>query len=287
MLERSDSAKIGLSAFFYNYNDIDIFIEDTAFGYSKIFANLVSRAISQNISIDRIFPLGGRDNVLSHARRVIEEKSERPALFVVDGDLYLLCGEYEELPENTLVLPRYCIENFLIDENAIIELADEESPSLDIEQIMQQMEISNWIESTRENLQYMFILFAAAHKLKLGVKTVARGYKSICQDEHGSIDATKITNIIKEIEGNLYNAHPQHVVDEIIENIRSSISAESCFLKKYVSAKDFTLPLVLLKLRHITKTKSTTINLKLRLAKKANVNELTTIAEKIHSTLKG
>ncbi|MBH8765645.1 hypothetical protein I5J57_24485 [Pseudomonas aeruginosa] len=93
MLERSPAARVAMAAFFTQYNDLDVYIEDTAEGYTKIFANVLSRAMSANISLDRVFPLGERRRVIDAARRELESNVERRAVYIVDGDLYLMCGE--------------------------------------------------------------------------------------------------------------------------------------------------------------------------------------------------
>ena len=41
MLERRSSAKVAKSVFYEDFNDIDIYIEDTAPGYRKIFKELL------------------------------------------------------------------------------------------------------------------------------------------------------------------------------------------------------------------------------------------------------
>ena len=58
---RSETSKSAKSVFFEDVNDIDIFIEDTAIGFEKIYAILFSRVFSDAYSVEKVFPLGGRD----------------------------------------------------------------------------------------------------------------------------------------------------------------------------------------------------------------------------------
>lgn len=285
MLERSDNAKIGASAFFDNYNDINVFIEDTAFGYAKIFARIISRAMSQNIAIDRVFPLGGRAQVLAEARNNTTNPSKKPSIYIIDGDLYLLCGSEDTIPENTIELPRYCIENFLMDENALIQLADEESPQTDIENIRSKLSYIEWIESTKQLFQELFIMYATAHKLQSGIPTVSRGYKAICAGEEGVVDPRKVQKICNEIKNKLLEQHSTNDVEIAMQGIRDTINLNDCFIKRYVSAKDYSLPLLLMRFRTITKSKAPNINLKLRLSTKVDVAELAEVINRVAEKL--
>ncbi|NWE37420.1 hypothetical protein, partial [Pseudomonas gingeri] len=66
-MERSAAAKYAASVFYEGFNDFDIYVEDTAPGYTKIFASILSRAISNNVTLEKIFALGERSNVLDAA----------------------------------------------------------------------------------------------------------------------------------------------------------------------------------------------------------------------------
>ena len=53
---RSETSKSAKSVFFEDVNDIDIFIEDTAIGFEKIYAILFSRVFSDAYSVEKVFP---------------------------------------------------------------------------------------------------------------------------------------------------------------------------------------------------------------------------------------
>ncbi|WP_305419828.1 DUF4435 domain-containing protein [Photobacterium leiognathi] len=133
--ERRSSSKFAKSAFFEDYNEIDIYIEDTAEGYTKLFKHLFKRVFQNEYNIENVFPIGSRSNVIKKCEEQLLIKVERPSLFIVDGDLYQLKGEPKPIPKGTFVLPRYCIENILIDGNAIVDFIDEENIDKDKDEL--------------------------------------------------------------------------------------------------------------------------------------------------------
>ena len=283
MLERGSAAKSALSVFYENFNDVDIYVEDTAEGYDKIFSRLLGRALDGQISIDRVFPLGDRDKVASAARASLEQASERTSIYIVDGDLYLLCGELQELPTNLIVLPRYCIENFLFSKEAIIELLDEEDISKDKAALEHHFAYEEWIASADQTLRPLFVIFSVSHYFDSGIKTVGNGSTSICGDDGGNIDPTKVTALYERIYLELCANYGICVIEAKIQEITLGITPGICFASTYVSGKDFILPLLFLRIRKITGSKTKYINLKIRLANKSDITPLSSVATKIMS----
>lgn len=278
---RNVAARYAEAIFHRNYNDVDVYIEDTADGYKKMFSIMLGRALSdQRISIDRVFPLGGRSEVIAAAN---EEASVGSAdsIFIVDGDLYLLAGEVEPPPDNVCVLPTYCIENLLVDESAILQIMFEESPDLSLEKIQELYDYVNWREQSTSGLNLLFHWFAVSHHLQSGLPTVSRAHKSVCKNQAGDVDDDKVNLIAVEIEGALRERFGDSVVDEAWAKISSAVDTRICFISKYVSAKDFTLPLLICRMRNVTGSKASNLNLKLRLSGLCSVDGLEEISSRV------
>lgn len=282
MLERTEAAKYAMAVFHENYNDFDIYIEDTAPGYQKIFASLLNRAMGSNVTIERVFPLGSRNTVIeTAARELMGEVARRPAVYLVDGDLYLLAGEIQDLPNNVVVLPRYCVENFLIEENALALIMDDEVPADTIEKLRNQFDYHGWLSRAETPLRELFIVFAISHKLKSGIQTVCRGYASICADETGEIDQDKVWAICSEITEQLTAQFGENNVSQARGEVESAINRSKCFVSTYVSAKDYSLPLLLTRLRSVTKTKAPNVNLKMRFSRICSTDPLREVVDAI------
>lgn len=274
MLERSAGGRYARSVFFETYNDFDIFIEDTAEGYPKIFATLLGRAMSSSISIHNVHPLGSRFDVIEAAKVALESSSRRKSVFIVDGDLYLLCGEYESLPSNVVRLPRYCVENFLLDANAFLKVLNSESSAFDSEYLKLAFDYDGWFRRSVTTLMPLFLTFAAAHGLRSGVKNVAHGSKSVCGNQNAEVNEDKANKLNNEILSSLEVSHGVDDLSHILGVIRGNIDSSLCFLSTYVSAKDFLLPLLMVRLRTLTPTTATNLSVKLRLASECDVNPL-------------
>jgi hypothetical protein len=283
-MERSKAAKFATSVFYESFNDFDIYIEDTAPGYPKIIASIFSRAMDNNVALDRVFPLGQRGDVIKAARQRLMQNA-RPAAYLVDGDLYMLAGEREQLPSNVVVLPRYCIENFMLDELALVEVMDEEHPSMSHEDLRANFDYPGWLDRSTAGLKELFRFFAVAHHLKSGVQTVARTYSSVCAGGEGEIDLAKCNKIIEEIKEHLIAHYGAAAVEEALAYVDAKIEPEKCFVTTYVSAKDFSLPLVLLRMKSVVPIKASNINLKMRISRKCSVNPFLDVAQKISAVV--
>lgn len=285
MLNRGEAAKYATSVFHQNYNDFDIYVEDTAEGYTKIFANLIGRAMDCNVTLDRVFPLGPRSKVISAARHNLETKNLRKSIFLVDGDLHLLSGENENLPINIIVLPRYCIENFIYDEQALISILDEEAINLPLDKIREIFDYSGWLQRSINPLRELFIIFATAKKLKSSLKTVAHGYSNFCANKYGDIDCEKVKEFVNSLLSELILAYGEPAVTKAKSTILDRINKNICFVSTYVSAKDFSLPLLVLRLKAISSTKASNINLKMRFSKVCSTEPLAAVAVSIKKIL--
>ncbi len=284
-MERSAAAKFAASVFYEGFNDFDVYIEDTAKGYAKIFATILSRAMSDNVSLEKVFPLGARGNVVSAARARLTSSNARGAVYIVDGDLYLLAGERELLPPNVVILPRYCIENFLVDESTFISIMNEEHCSLSVEELARRFDYSGWLERSKESLVPLFRVFGAAHHLGAGVSTVARGYDSVYKGENGELNREKARKIELEVREYLIENYGLEEFERALEFVDEKVNRNNCFVSTYVSAKDFTLPLMIIRMRAITDCKANYISLKLRISNRCSVEPFSDVARQIREVV--
>src|SRR5690606_27114081 len=96
-----------------------------------------------NVSLAKIFPLGGKRQVIDAC---IEHQSpdSRRKLFVVDADFACLGCYSHPRYLNLLVLPRYCVENFLVDADAFLTLLYEEDPGRDVDELESVFNYAAW-----------------------------------------------------------------------------------------------------------------------------------------------
>jgi len=169
-MERSTAARKARSVFFESRNTIDIYIEDTAVGYKKIFKGLLNRTLNSKYLINDVFPLGGRNAVISEWEKDTN-KRDRPRLYIVDGDLHLMNGNLTRA-KGLYSLPFYCIENILICEHALTQLMVEEDPEREYDELKDLLDFPTWIKDNLSLLN-LFISYAMCFKHCPEIKTVS------------------------------------------------------------------------------------------------------------------
>ncbi|MFS1463761.1 DUF4435 domain-containing protein [Vibrio lentus] len=270
-LKRKDSAKYAKSVLLKSYNDIDIYIEDTAINYDKVYVNIFKRVFRKKYKIENVFPIGSRGKVINKCKEKTDSIT-RPTLFIVDGDLFLLKGE-NNLPKGTFRLPFYCIENILIDHNSILEYIDEEHANLREENIINSLDYKNWINICSPLLSELFLRYAMVQKANLtGVPNVSIPVKDYCKPESFDIDKSKIEEKISQLDialkEKLGNANFEKLKNEMI----SIMSSTTCKLTTYVSGKDYLYPIIHHKVSTILNKGVSHINFKQRLALKCDIS---------------
>lgn len=273
-LERKDSAKFAKSKLLASYNDIDIYIEDTARNYEKIYVNIFQRVFNGKYQINNVFPIGSRGRVINKCQ-TNSTKISRPTLYLVDGDLYIMKGE-NKLPPGIYRLPAYCIENILLDINAIIDYINEEHPALRKEQIISSFSYENWKVTCKDPLVDLFIIYAVIQKLNIpnlpNVSTPVSDFMPQVDDT--IIDSHIVRNKITDLERVIISTVTEDVYQKTKIEIISVLDPSLCHLMTYVSGKDYLYPLLYKKASNVLNKSISHINFKQRLAMKCDVSRL-------------
>ena len=270
--ERGNVANSAMSVFFEDVNDIDVYIEDTAVGYSKLFSIIFSRLFEGEYKVDKVFPIGDRASVIEQHR--IHVSTGRPSIYIIDGDLYILTGNDVESAIGLFKIPMYCIENILCDHEAIVEVLDEEDPVNDRSVIANQFNYKEWIDNNSDLLFELFIEYAISFEVNPGVQTVAYPVNKLVSSEKGNIAVEKIEKRISEIRDETilvvgeepYASRRKGLIKKFGEGNKDKLSV--------VSGKDYVFPLLKMRARSVVKTQISDINLKQRIAKRCDLSDI-------------
>lgn len=178
------------------FNDVDVYIEDKI--NHNMHRKILNACLPDGIKFSSVFPCGNRRGVVSEALRHVGDKS-RLKIFVCDGDLYLQCGENLDIPDNVLILNRYCTENFIVNLDSILIMAFECEPDKTIEQIREDIKIDDWYRQQIEILSKLFFWYALSFDLNLNIKTCNVNILAFFDDVTAKIDIDKINKKIDEI----------------------------------------------------------------------------------------
>lgn len=143
-----------VASLFTSYrNDIDIYTEDEAKDkafYKKLFTRLLEGC---GINISDVYPLGSSNEVISMCRK--DTDTSRKKIYIVDGDIFILLTPKAPIP-NLFVLDSYCMENLVIDEEAVCKTLCNRSGEMEYEDIRHNYNYNQMIENHKIDIIELF-----------------------------------------------------------------------------------------------------------------------------------
>jgi hypothetical protein len=111
MIEYSSRAFKAIAFLFQPYNDIDVYVEDeTCLGMYEL---LITRILDNQAKVQRVFQLGGRENVIADCK-LNQTTTNRRRLYIIDGDFNAALKKRSTLKLKYLYqLKVYCSENLV------------------------------------------------------------------------------------------------------------------------------------------------------------------------------
>jgi hypothetical protein len=277
MIKYSAKAIKALAYLFRPYNDIDIYIEDTK--SRNMYEVLIDRILDGRATVQRIFQLGGKTEVL---RACILDQTDRSRrrLYIIDGD-YDLINAIE--PPDLKYLYRlnvYASENLILSEEAVIEVAYESLTNQTREEIIALIDYPNFVNQLVNDLLPLFVVHAIVHRiaadqnLKVHITTTNYSVFKLCVHvgKVPFISESKVTDRVEEIIHELCTDYAQRrgdierLVDETIHRLETSAHE----FVHYISAKTHILPLLILHLKSRVQYSGSIEQLKVRLARHVN-----------------
>ncbi|MYD91853.1 MAG: DUF4435 domain-containing protein [Caldilineaceae bacterium SB0662_bin_9] len=169
----SQQAKSKLPDFFHSLPNCDVLIivEDSWQGCDLFYQTVLKRVLADADISFEVQSAGGKRAVLSRLNRSIPR------------EFYLIDGDFDELLSSSLLsspflyrLDRYDIESFLMEEDAICEIAVEQEPSRSIDDYVKCFGVNKWIAEVVESSSRLLACEAllADLKLKSDFKSVER-----------------------------------------------------------------------------------------------------------------
>lgn len=163
----SDTYLLGQDVIWKQFNDINFYIEDT--NQENLYC-IILRKLFPKLRLEKIFPLNGKTNVLHEAKNNVGIKDK---IFIVDKDFDDLHGKVIQ-SHNIFYLDRYCIENYLIEPNALMEFIIEEIPTIKKENIIKQYQFEDEILNREKELAKLFSLFFVVQKHDIPIENSSK-----------------------------------------------------------------------------------------------------------------
>jgi hypothetical protein len=174
---RSSRGKAALDIFYADFNDVNFYVEDEE--QENLYLEIL-RKIFGNIRITRIFPLGGKSAVFEHATSEANKGITSFKAYIVDRDFDQLLGKDLKHP-NLFYLDRFCIENYLLEPAAVVELVIENHPKRKRAEVRNNLSPATQVPSLYSSLRSLFRLFFCSQSLDLGVRNSSLPPETFCK----------------------------------------------------------------------------------------------------------
>ena len=172
MISTDDSipanSQAGLAArdvFFATFNDVNFYVEDE--GQENLYAEILGRLFPK-LKIEQIFPLGGKKALVAHCLDPANKAGEKRAIYIADKDFDDLLGTIFSAP-NLFYLDLFCIENYLLEDKAVLQLAVENQPREPRARLARELAFDTFLSDCHRSLDPLFRAFFVAQVLDLGI----------------------------------------------------------------------------------------------------------------------
>ena len=265
--------------FYHRFNTIDVFVEDI--GDEEFYKVLLSRIAPESCTIEHVFGLGGRQQLMEECRSAQGKAWLAPRIYIADGDLTLILGRPSPPYIGLHVLDVYCIENYLIDKDAVIQVLYENSGKVSKDILARKFSFDEWLSAIASPLVSLFIMYAAACALESGIRTVSRGLHEMTREENEVVclDHAGANRVEECIRTELVHRFGEHRVSSIEGKLKRAWPCRPEVMLRVVSAKTYLLPLLGLRMMAIVKAKCTTDSLRMRLAHHCSVTRMEGLRE--------
>lgn len=280
MLKLKDYIMPNVGVFFRYKNNVDVFVEDNY--DQEFYLVLINRVFdATGHKINKLLPLGSKRNVLN-ACETDQSKRSIKRLYIVDGDLDIIENNNDKKLKHLFVLEKYCIENYLIQEDAIIEILHD-ILVIDRGKIKSQLSYQNWLKGISKPMIELFLHYAISKEVCPTEATISLGVGNLCKEVKNVtvLDDTKCYKRIEEIKINILKSISEEEYNEQVYNLRNTWVYNIDTLLRIVSGKDYLLPLVEFRFQKFKRAKIRRNSLRLRLAKLIEVKELERMKDKI------
>lgn len=217
-------------------NDIDIFVEDTT--NRNMWIAYLQKHLTKSINFNSVTMLGGREVVVEACRINV---SSRPSLFIIDSDMDILLGQPKPKLKNLYQVPAYCIENMLIEDAALADIATSFKIEMSTHQALALYSTSKFLSENQSALRLLFVAYAISSIITPEQKTISNPCSDFYIDQKLGVKIchrkalSRSLSILRQARKEDKNAFFQ--LFRIVK-----VNSRKFDIKHYCSGKDYLLP---------------------------------------------
>lgn len=241
-LQYGADAQIGRAYLQRTHNAFDLFIEDTA--GEVAYLRIANNAIAGFGNLRHVYALHGRNNVVQQAKKYVPVNG-RKAVFIIDGDCDLLRGA--AAPAHVVRLPVYCLENLLLESEALANLLVDLSDGTLADAEIDREHILRLLEGAGDLLIQLFV-WVGTYLDRGGKQKAVDLDVSTLTDRHPDqvvLSTRKVATRRRKLKYDLLKAHSCHSLRSRAREIAANVRMSGSPAWHFVSGKHCLFPLVL------------------------------------------
>jgi hypothetical protein len=265
MIEYDSKAQVARAFLTQRYNDVDVYVEDRA--CQNMYVRLINRILGDAAVISTVFPMGGRQALLDRCA-ADQERGGRKRLYLMDADFDLMLQKPVPQLRHCYRLSAYCIENLLISEHSLVEIALESSTDTPRDDLRTKLQIDLRLSQATAVLLPLFVIYGIASELDVPVQTSSFPVVRLCgtQTDPNTLSQRLIRQRIRYVLGQILTCRSRGQYRAAKRKVRSSIDQWTRPCHHLISGKTYLLPLAHCLLRSVTGFRDSMDALKVRLA---------------------
>jgi hypothetical protein len=232
MPTKSKTYLAGLDIFYSQFNDVFFYIEDEN---QENFFFCILKKLFKDIRLEKIFPLGGKENVIEESLKNIGNKSK---VFIVDKDFDDILNNYKN-QTNLFYLDRYSIENYLIEISSFIDYIVGERPRTKRINLPTNFNLDTVISNIGVTIGDLIILYILVQKYSLGLSNVDQNYERfVTYNGIFNLNGTQYSNYETNVSNKLQAKDGRLSIKRQMESIKRTIHfGTSDFYIKHIPGK--------------------------------------------------
>lgn len=278
-MKYGDGGKDSLPLFYRRFNDIDFYVEDE--GNEYFYKELLSKLLDETINVTRVFAIGGKQEIYNKYDNYINSNEEVIKVFILDGDFDVLLNTKKE-DEHLYYLDEYCIENYLLEEEAICIIIKEEEPENALQNYKNTLNLNEWLSKNIEDLTPLYACYFYIQKYMPDIRNTGQGVTPFFCNQKKAIDNDKIKEYIKQVgedHAEEYSDYKREL-DSIIESFGQTWQER----KKFIDGKQLIFLLRFLIRPYIGRNINDK-SLKYRILKYSRLEGLNDLKERVNNIL--
>lgn len=266
-------------------NDIEVYVEDSA--NPNVWLYYVRQHLPNGKSLRNVNILGSRSQVIAACKLDQNDRAEK-RLYLIDGDIDILLGRPKPRLKHLYRLPAYCIENMLLEENALIPVATTSDVTISEDEARARLSFSDFETAAKSTLVPLFYIYATLMSLGVPEKTVSLAVGGLLNNGKRRVSLCpnksfrRSMHLLRRARDHLSAA----AVRTELHRVKAQASAFDLTYKEMVSAKDYSLQLIYINLCKLFGYRGTYEQLKVQLAQQPTVRSDPNLRRRLTIALK-